>query len=228
MDSEQLLQAKSISTAVTILSSNKVFHTPRIAKRLAELVEVDKRVWALSLDQGLSSYTRGSKTLKFMREDLRTHHINPLSTDGKLLLRGEPGIKDMLRLPHARASDAKLVEAARRIIKNVRPFKDTFINEGYHPDFLERAEQSVDQFERISSQPAAEVTKRSLATRALPDAIQLGRSIMDAISRLVQTDLARDTVHQKMWKDAHRLPKKMGRPKVRRSRRLRPPPEAES
>jgi hypothetical protein len=223
MNADQETQARSISNTVAILDGDPAFQTPRISKRLAELVEIDRRIWNLSAEQGSSSYTRGAATLKHLRAQLRKDHINPLSADGKLFLVGEPGIKDSLRLPHARASDAKLIEAARRITSNIRPFKETFIQEGYRPDFLERAEQAIDRFERITSQPPDEVTRRSRATRELPEAIRRGRRIMDAIDRLIQTDLAGDKLNRAMWKKTYRLPRKIGRPKAKRSRGMKRP-----
>lgn len=147
------------------------------------------------------------------------HHLNPLGRDGGFILKGMPGIKDMLRVPHVRASDAKLVEGARRIVKKVRPFEPTLIAAGYRPDFIERAERAIEALEAKAADQNTRVNRRSRATASLSEALAHGREIMEAIDRLVEDDLADNRSARDIWKNVKHLPGQIGRPKNRR----RPP-----
>jgi hypothetical protein len=226
MNADQIKQAESISKAIATLQSSKAFKTPRISKRLEELIAIQKRIHELKVDQGVfSSYVRGGKTLKYMRECLRKDHLDPLSSDGKVLLEGEPGIEDSLRLPKSGIKDAELIKAARRIIKNIEPFQETFVAEGYDRDFLEKAEKAVDELERASSQPPVNVSRRSRATSELPAVIRRGRGLLGSINRLVVADLRTDAAALSLWKQTYRLPGIIGRPKKKKNKPRKPPPE---
>lgn len=225
MEEDQRRQWRSLENALSILMQ-ECFQTPRILKRRDQLAEVENEVRRLYVMQAPWTTTRGGGSLVQMRKGLRKHHLNPISTDGMLILDGEPGIEDQLRLPHNRIADRKLVTEARRIIKNAKPFADTYIEEGYAPDFIEKAEQAVDEFERRISAPNDLVAERGHATATLPSLLLKGRKIIRAITRIVEDELAKDPVAQKLWKTAKRLPGTMGRPKNnQRGRRIYPPPE---
>ncbi len=150
MEADQLLVWKSLRKALVCLLGPK-FQTPRIAKRREQLDAAEKEVAALN-DKMQGSGPGSSKrsdtiVAKNLRVALRTKHMNPISAEGLLYLDGMPGIEDMLRLPPTRLSDQKLVDAAKRIINNVRPYRDTFIENGWTPDFIARADGAVKALE---------------------------------------------------------------------------------
>jgi hypothetical protein len=225
MEADQFLVWKSLRSAIVCLADPR-FQTLRIAKRREQLIEVEKEVAALKEMQG-SGKRSDTIVAKNLRVALRKQHINPLNADGLLYLDGMPGIEDMLRLPPTRVSDQKLVDAAKRIIDNVRPYRETFIENGWKPDFIARAERAMKALEKHMMDPGANANLRSQARRSLPKALRKGRKIIKAITRLVQDELASDVGAQKLWMQAKRIPKTMGRPKYpQRSKRIYPPPDA--
>jgi hypothetical protein len=226
MDADQLKQVRSIEHCLALLPRPE-YQTRRIAIRHAELIAVYNRIQELFMMQA-NPHLRGGQGLKLMRDALRKNHINPISADGMLYLDGEPGIKDLLRLPHKSVADKTLVDEALRIIRNAKPYADTFVEKGYDPDFIEKAEQAVAEFRERSSQPDEKVAKRGYATSALPDVILKGRKIIKSITKLVETELARDKGTVTQWKHAARIPATLGRPKDNfRGRRTDAPDIAE-
>jgi hypothetical protein len=224
MEADQLLVWKSLGSAIVCLGDPR-FQTARIAKRREQLIEAEKEVAALKEMQG-SGERSDTIVAKNLRAALRRQHMNPLSAEGLLYLDGMPGIEDMLRLPPTRVSDQKLVDAAKRIINNVRPYRETFIENGWKPDFIARADRAVKALEKHMMDPRANASLRSQARRSLPKALLKGRKIIKAITRLVQDELADDVAAQRLWMRAKRIPKPMGRPKYpQRSKPIYPPPD---
>jgi len=226
MEADQLLAWKSLGSAIVCLTDPRL-QTPRIAKRHEQLVAAEKEVAALKEMQGSGSVPRRDTLVaKNLRKALRTQHMNPMNADGLLYLDGMPGIEDMLRLPPTRVSDQKLVDAAKRIIDTVRPYGDTFIENGWRPDFIARAERAVEALEKHMKHPGADANRRSRARASLPEALLKGRKIIKSITRLVQDELADDVGARKLWMRAKRIPRPMGRPKYpQRSKRIYPPPD---
>jgi hypothetical protein len=222
VEQDEVRQWRSIQKAIVALR-HKRFQTPRLIRRREQLIEAEREISDLFMEQGTDRY-RGGHVRKRMRAALRKHHLNPISRDGMLILEGEPGIKDQLRLPHLRVSDPQLIKDARRIINNAKPFADSYIADGTAPDFIENAERAVDEFEQRISTQAKEVAERAHATAALPAALLKGRKIMTAVTGIVEDELAGDIAAQRLWKRAKRLPRTMGRPKNNaRGRQIFPP-----
>src|SRR5258708_13601482 len=228
MEADQLLVWKSLRQALVCLLGPK-FQTPRIAKRREQLDAAEKAGAALNdkiQGSGPGSSKRSDTIVaKNRRVALRTKHMNPISAEGLLYLDGMPGIEDMLRLPPTRLSDQKLVDAAKRIINNVRPYRDTFIENGWTPDFIARADGAVKALEN-HMMDGTNASLRSQARRELPKARRKGRKIIKAITPLIQDELANDVGAQRTWMQDKRIPKQMGRPKYpQRSKRIYPPPD---
>jgi hypothetical protein len=221
MDNDQLRQWSSIKKALAFLWLPG-HQTPRLSIRQAKLEKADAAIEALRDTQSRESNDRDTRKAKWLRTDLRKHHLKALSRDAKLFLAGVPGIKDMFRMPHMRVADSKLVDAARRIVENAKPFEDTFIDEaGYRADFIARAEKAIDALAAHMKEPDSVVNRRSRATASLPEALLEGRKILDSIDGIIEDEFADDKSTRDLWKRARRLPGKIGRPK----NTWRPPPK---
>src|SRR5258708_1427646 len=213
LDTDQERQWESIKRALVILGLVD-FQTPRLQKRRAQLETEAEKIHALIVAQdGPGNRKRGGSQTRQLRVNLRKHPLKPLSRDGKLFLAGMPGIKDMLRLPHERIADSNLIEAARRIVDNVKPHEATFIDAGYRIDFIARAEQAIAALEARAGQPDERTNRTSRATASLPKALVKGREIIGAVDGIVDDELADNPGARDMWKKAKRLHGKIGRPK---------------
>ena len=221
MDNDQLRQWGSIQNSLLFLRLPG-HQTPRLSIRLAKLERADAEIAALSSTQSRESNSRDARKGTLLRVALRKHHLKVINRDAKLFLVGEPGVKDMFRMPHMRIADSKLVDAARRIVDNAKPFEDTFINEaGYRADFITRAEKAIDALAAHIKEPDTAVNRRSRARASIPDALREGRRILDAIDGIIDDEFADDKSTRDLWKRARRLPGKIGRPK----NTWRPPPK---
>jgi hypothetical protein len=225
MDADQELQRRSIENAVAHVSRIQP-RSPRLSRRLEDLQKVQAEVTELWHTQYNTHSTDGRES-KRLRTNLRLHHLNPISADGKVYLRGIPGIKTDLRLPAIRISDKKLIDTAKRIVNVAGIYKEAFIESGYRPDFIERAEEAITAVEANAASPRKAINKRSRATASLPDALLNGREIIKAIGRIMADEYAGDKAKLQLWKDVERLPGKVGRPKKHRPRR-QPPDRGQS
>ena len=218
-----------VDQAALLILALRDFQTPRLQKRRADLEKKAEEIYGLIVAQGdTGNRKRGGGATMQLRVGLRKHHIKPLSRDGKLFLEGMPGIKDMLRLPHERIADSKLIEAAHRIVDTVKPFQATFFEEGYRADFFARAEQAIAALEARAGQPDERANRTSRATASLPDALLKGREIIGAIDGLVDDELADKPSARSVWKKAKRLHGKIGRPKNNWRPQPKPLPRAET
>lgn len=221
MDTDQLRQWSSIQRGIVFLRGPE-YQTPRLVIRLAKLEKAFAEIEALRDTQSRNSNTGDTVKANSLRTTLRKHHLKAISRDAKVFLDGVPGVKEMFRMPHMRVADSKLIDEARRIIKNAKPFGRTFIDEGgYHADFIARAEKAIDALTAHLKEPDTAVNRRSRATASLPKALLKGRAILDSIDGIIEDEFADDKGTRDLWRKARRLGGKIGRPK----NNWRPPPK---
>lgn len=161
-------------------------------------------------------------SLKLTRRNLRRKHLLPIVTRGKVLLRGLPGIREELRLPRVRDTDAEWVAAARRIAKAVRPHKKVFLAAHFAPDFLSQLDAAVRQLQVMSRSENARRTRLTLSTRGLADSLRHCRDLIASIDSLLMASDGIDEVWLKTWRHAKRIPKRVGRPPRKKGARGKP------
>jgi hypothetical protein len=147
-----------------------------------------------------------------------------ISADAKVRLEGLPGVNEFFHVPHKRTKDDEMFEATKRVLQHAKEYEDTFIEGGFHKDFIKRAQAAADTLQAKLGDGNTAMNRRSRATSSLPDAILKGRNIMRSITSAVEEELADNQVAVKRWARAMRVPQTKGRPKNnRRARHVYPP-----
>lgn len=131
-------------------------------------------------------------------------------------LDGLPGIREDVRVPHANASNADLLEGKTRLVKNLRPHMTTLHESGLPKDSIARLNAVAKAFAAKLANTDTYVNRRSRATSSLPEALAHGRKIVNAIDVTVRLELADNPRALHIWGKAKRIPLKLGRPKKKR------------
>ena len=193
---------------------------PAIHFLRAELQKADKEIDALAFAQFSENTNVGydGATLKRLKDALREKHLLKLKSTAEVLLEGMPGIKEDFAVPHKKCSVTDLLEAAERIARNAERHKAVFLRAKLKKGFIKELRAAAKALEAKSKNPDTIINRRARATASLPEPIRRGRRIMKSIGRILAAELPPSSVALSQWKEAERLPKKMGRPKKRRSK----------
>lgn len=219
MNARQLRVWNSLKMCLASLH-NLRSKSPAIAHNVNELQDACDELNAHCSGQAVAHMLLGvhAKSLTLTRRNLRQKHLLPIVTRGKVLLAGLPGIREELRLPRVRASDAEWVAAARRVAKAVRPHKRAFLDAHFAPDFLQRLEAAAKELQAKSRSDNAQRTRRSVETRAVAESLRHCRDLVASIDSLVMASDDIDAGWLEAWRGAKRIPKRIGRPPVKRKR----------
>jgi multidrug resistance efflux pump len=214
---------ESIKHALVVLGF-PAFQIPRLIRLRLQLEELNAEIARLSIIQNQESHAKWHRVrANELRVALRETHLLTIARDAPLLLDGLPGIRDEFRVPPKHGSDQELFDAADRILRNAQRYKKTFVDGKWHADFIDNARAAVDALKAKLNETDTSGNERSRATASIPAAIAKGREVMRSIDRTVVTQLVDDRVSVELWKGAFRVPKRMGRPKKKNTKR-RPPP----
>ena len=217
MNSRQQRLLHSIGSVATLLD-DRAFHTRTISPLRGELKIVLKSIRDLAIDQDVSHRSMGSDraSVTSLKTQLRTKHLIPLTRRAKLVLKGYPGIEESLRLPHARADVKSHAEASKRILRALRPHAPALVDAGFSKTVLADCDRVAKAMAQRHADPDTFRNRRSVATRSIPDAIRHAREIVDVIDSHVNAELADERALISRWRQAKRVPARMGRPRKRK------------
>jgi hypothetical protein len=216
MNARQQLVYESIKQSVVALR-HPMFNRREIAGLRAELEKAAKAIAELNQTQYGGSQNLGSagRQIEIFRRDVRRRLLR-ISSHAVVALEGLPGIEEDVRVPHANAKTADLLEATTRIIKNVRPHLKTLYRTGLPKDSIARLEAVAKSLAAKMEDPNPAMARRSRATSAIPDALRRARKIVRAIDSTIKLEFADEVTTLKVWAHAKRIPGRIGRPKIRR------------
>jgi hypothetical protein len=211
---------RSVNDAVAVLT-NPRFHTPTIKPLRADLARAAKAITELYNAQlNATAILRGDgATVAILKIRLREKHLLPISRRARLLLKGYPGIEESLRIPHKRANAEAYVVATNRMVKALRPHAAHFVAAGLPKDFLVECQRAARVLKERDANPDTARSRRSRATRTLPEALRDARQIIASIDAHINAELGDDETLTAPWRAARRVPARIGRPpKGRRNR----------
>lgn len=222
MNARQLRGANSIDNSLANLANIK-HKSPAVARIEEELQIARDELMAQYTSQVSSRQGLGAHgiSLKLARRNLRQKHLLPIVTRGKVLLKGLPGIREELRLPRVRATDAEWIAAARRVAKVVRPHRKVFLEAHFAPDFLRQLDVAAKQLQVATRSENARRVELSRSTRGVAETLRHCRDLVAAADALLMASGDVDETALKMWRKAKRIPKRVGRPPRKKARRER-------
>ena len=222
MNSRQTVVVASIDNALGCLhylGSN----VPEIAAAQADLQAKRQKITDAVNSQTIANRSARGGQLTSLRRELRVNHLLRIRKQGRVLLKGLPGIDDALRVPHDRAPNKELVAAAKRIAEAIRPHARAFYRAKFPKDFIKRMERAAAALDKTADAPISQTNDRPRATRALKEAVQDGRLAVDGLDGLIVAAFPRGAHQIKTWKAAKRIGRRIGRPRQPKKFPKKPP-----
>jgi hypothetical protein len=218
MDTRQTLVFASLNSTVAFLKSPK-FDGPATAALRAKLVTATKAVGDLQFQQEVANRYTGADgaKIKALRTDLRKRLLR-LSHNAVVTLDGLPGIEEDVRVPHANEKNQELLEATARILKNLRPHLKTLYKNGVSRESITQIETTAKALAAKLADGDTTIARRSRATSSIPDAIRKARRIVTALDDAIRLEFREDMQLLLQWQSAKRVPRKLGRPKKRKTK----------
>jgi hypothetical protein len=166
----------------------------------------------LKQDVGALSRQMHAKGVAELRRKLRRGHMLPIRRDALLHLRKLPGVVPAVVVPHASASNAALVAAAKRMAKGLARYRKHLEAHDVPVGFLASLRGAArDLAEAVRNEPVV-IGTRSAATSGLKEAFTRLRALEVAVEGQVMMAVGRDRSRWKLWLAAKRTPRRRGRP----------------
>ena len=188
----------------------------RAARLLTDLDACVAAIKKLRYAQDLGGLSRSNHADdgRQRREQLRRGHMLPIRRDVLLLLRDEPGLEAAMAVPHATASNATMVAAARRMAAALKTRHRTFlVREGMPRELLAGLTTAAAALRAWEESTTAAVKASTLATRELRERLAEGGRLQTAIEGIVMGLSVSNPKIWDFWRDERRRRKKMGRPR---------------
>jgi hypothetical protein len=141
----------------------------------------------------------------------------PLARMGRRTLRFAPGAEAALSTPHASVSHAALVAGAERMLKFVRSHRKLLAG-AFGPGFLEGLRETTRELKHLTTTESERKTRHAKSARALREQLARGHELVLILDGLILAPGDRDERIASTWKAATRLPKRLGRPKMKRAK----------
>lgn len=186
----------------------------KLQTSVARLHELAREQYHLTPQQA----EEGEKTSN-LRKHLRRKYMIPLTRTGRRLLRFAPGIEQALKVPHARASHREIVTTAEVMLKAVRPHQALFVNEGFPKAFFTEFRDVTRMLKRIATSTSQRQTEFARVSRELREEFASANETLRILDGLVLAHADRDRQLAKIWKEAMRTPKPLGRPAAKKRKR---------
>jgi len=193
------------SAAVGVVNQSKT--------RLA-LDDLVKELAARAADQHAAEVAATSRTDRKdeLREELRLHHMQPISEIARAKLAGTPDITK-LRLPARRTDDAALVAAGDAMAQIAVQYRQVFLDEQLPQDFVEQLQAATDAVRNAVIQRDGARNQVRVATAAMEHRLTVGLSLVRILNGLVVKQLrAKPELHEG-WKQAKHPKAKPGVPR---------------
>jgi hypothetical protein len=222
MNARQAQAAKSLhSSAACARRELARFKPPseRLAAATSELEATVRQMERVIAEQYGATVSLGREglSLSALRNALREDHLLIVAKRGKTLLRGLPGIRESLHVPHKKASHDEILKAAERISAAVKPHAAAFYAARFPKDFIAQLDRAAAAFAAALADDTTEtaVAQRSRATAMLKRLLREAREIIDAMDIMIKKEYADAPGALSAWAKAKRIPRRTGRPKKR-------------
>lgn len=216
MDSKRRRQRESIRTSLVFLKRMKR-RPPRVVVLHHELAEIDARIERNAGTQAYTATVRGlpNAMAHSACEELRIRHLIPICRQGVHLLRGLPGIREALRIPHNSASAEEHLAAVKRVSDAVRPHVAAFHQAKYSRGFLTQLQRAAKKLERASANPGSNRARLSILTREIAADVRAGRGTIARLDAVIKAEFHDDPELLADWARHKRIPARIGRPRKR-------------
>jgi hypothetical protein len=231
MDVKQKRRWKSLENSLALLHHQKTLE-PQVKPLVRDLEAAIEQIWRLYGEQRSASLARrGYPTaIRRQRHELYALHMYRISRRGPELMKWGPKAEAALRLPHPSIGNPRLIAAAGAMAKVVALKPSLFTREAHFPqDFLSRLRAATRKLASVIAESAENSLQLRTATTELARALSRGRRIVRTLDGVLKPRTHDDPAFGPLWRDASRIPKRTGRPKMkaRKKNTRTEPPESE-
>lgn len=146
-----------------------------------------------------------------LREDLRLHHMQPITAIARANLAGTTAIT-ALRLPDKKLNDERLAGWGDAMATAASQYTQVFLDHKLPADFIAQLQAAVAALRQATADRTAAVQKANQATKALEDRVVGARSLVTVLNALVVKQLKGQADLLKGWVMTKRIPAKPGVP----------------
>ena len=176
------------------------------------------RVQSVAQEKARQERSLDAQSIGRLRRDLRHKHMMPIARRAKTLFKDHAGLTPALQVPHARATIAELVEAAKEMAKAVQPHEKSFREVGFPTGFLKALRADAAALNKSSGNSDAMLQERANATAAIRSELAHGRDLARAIEAQMLAELDANPRQAKHWRAEQRI-----KGKTRAQERLKKP-----
>ena len=146
---------------------------------------------------GLGAAQSMAATKSVLREDLR-EMILALNRTARGLAFETPGLENKFRLPRG-SSDQLLLNAARAFAADAAPLKQAFLKHELPADFIERLNQLITDFEKVSTEKTTAVGTHVAAKISIDDTVARGLQATRQLDIIIRNKFNGDPATLANW-----------------------------
>ena len=178
-----------------------------LATQLESLRGVVSRVTTYAAEQDAQQKlsTRDGTNALQLRDELRQHHMRPITQAAQALRKTVPGIGGALRMPKSHADSEALVSAANAMAQNAAIYQDVLIEHGMPADFIDQLNAAAAAVKQGVDQRGAARARRVGATKGVRTELQLGHSTVGLIGAALSRLLRGQPALLAEWENAKRV-----------------------
>ena len=217
-EERSITRLTNIDVQLGYISKDVTNMPPHYGRCVSEFHDCVVNIGTLASQQRVNA-PRGShhgRSVATLRKQLRRQLMIPLVRMARVQLKFAPGAERALVTPHATASHPDIIAAAKRLLRFLRQHR-ALVEESFGAKTIEKLRDATRDLERLTTQETKRAVEYAEATRALKKELQRARMLETQIDGMLidKADQHRDI--REMWKNARRTPKRLGRPKAKRS-----------
>lgn len=138
-----------------------------------------------------------TETKAAIRTNLR-EILRAISRTAQVIAFGTPGLENKFRSPQG-SGDQTLLSAARAFAADAVPLKAAFLKHEMPADFIERLNQLINDFERVSTEKATAVTSHVTAKITIDEAIASGLQAVQTLDAVIRNKFNGDPATLANW-----------------------------
>jgi hypothetical protein len=215
-------QARALASGSDALAGARGLKNPpdTVRAAIADLETIVKLATAASIQQLSAELGVGSprKAIEQAKLALRKKHMVPISSNGKTLLKGYPGIVASLRMPKLKDSAEDHVKAAARFHEVVAPHKAVFIkSKKFNKNFLKELDAAAAALARLAAEPTLGRQRHTQTTSDVRSMVKAVRQAVADLDAQIQAAYFGDRVTLALWRGQKKVKRKVGRPTKRQA-----------
>jgi hypothetical protein len=216
------LERVSISLRNSEISKRKGL-PPLYARSVDTLSQCIQNLRRIRQEQSITEPANSThgRHVQLLRRRLRREYMIPVVRATRKPLRFAPGAERALATPHATASHHEIISAAERMAKFLRAHRK-LLADAFRPTFLAEMLDTTRQLKALVTKESDRQVRYTKSARELREELTRGAETVRIIEGILLGPMTYDRSLADSWKNMTRTPKRLGRPKKKRTKQ---PPE---